>query len=174
MVGNKWTYLPWPRLFNSSAVAPCCGKKWRHKLSFLELNGAMARVCGFPEDCMDSTVSCNIDNRGSIRIFSKGYDLHCCATDTLIRATWEVATSLNCRVYVKSIRRCSTKAAICADALSKADFVTFNKLMPEHEANPAILPKSYVKWLQNPVDDPYLGDRIIAELKSNGISVMNV
>ena len=62
VVGKKWTYFPWPKLINSNAIAPCCGKRWRCKLTFLELNGHMARVCGFPEDCLDSTICTNIDN----------------------------------------------------------------------------------------------------------------
>ena len=25
----RWTYLPWPKLFNTNAVAPCCQVQWR-------------------------------------------------------------------------------------------------------------------------------------------------
>lgn len=32
VVGRQWVYFPWPRLFNTSAVAPCCGMKWRQVL----------------------------------------------------------------------------------------------------------------------------------------------
>ena len=173
VVGQSWIYLPWPRLFNSMAKASCCGKFWKNKLTFLELNGAMARLCGFPEDCIDSSVSTHIDNRGSVYVSGKGYDLRCPTTNTLVKATWDVATALNCRSYVKNIRRCSTVGAIAADALSKADFQTFDKLIPGHELEPNKLPKSYVKWLQNPVPDPNLGDKIIADLRSNGVKIMS-
>ena len=172
VVGNKWVYVPWPKLINSNAVATCCGKRWRFKLSFLELNGHMARVCGFPEDCLNSIVCTNIDNRGSCRQNSKGYDIHCSTTDTLIRAVWEVATSLNCRAYVKNVRRLSSLPAIGADALSKADFKTFWRVIPDHELEPVKLPKAYLKWLENPVRDTELGARIVSELRSNGNKIL--
>ena len=172
VVGSQWGYIPWPKLFNSSAVAPCCNMKWRHKLSFLELNGHMARVCGFPDDVRDSIVVTNIDNSGSCRMAEKGYNLKCETTDTLLRATYEVATALNARAYVKKVTRLSTRAAIAVDAISKADFATFREVWPEHDLEPVKMPRVYLHWLQSPVKDNELGKKIIQELRDNGVPML--
>ena len=89
-----------------------------------------------------------------------------------MRAVWEVATSLNCKAYVRNVRRLSSIPAIAADAISKADFKTFHQVIPDHEPDPVKLPKAYVKWLQNPTADTGLGKRIVAELKDRGINTL--
>ena len=35
--GNAWTFVMWSSLINSEQRAPCCGNRWRSKLSFLEV-----------------------------------------------------------------------------------------------------------------------------------------
>ena len=141
-------------------------------MTFLELNGHMARICGFPEDVRDSVIVTNIDNSGSVRVAEKGYSLKCATTDTLLRAIYEVATALNAKAYVKKVARCSTRAAIAADLLSKAEFGKFWEIWPEHDLEPVKIPRAYLKWLDNPVKDNSLGRRIIEEMRDNGITML--
>ena len=79
---------------------------------------------------------------------------------------------MNCKAYVNNVRRLSSPQAIGADALSKADFKTFWKVIPDHELEPVKLPKSYLRWLENPVRDTELGARIVSEIRANGIKTL--
>ena len=101
-------------------------------------------------------------------VLDKEFSKFCETTDTLLRAVYEVATALNAKAYVKNVRRCSTRPAIAADALSKANFKLYWDVWPEHELEPVKLPMQYIKWLQSPVKDNDLGHRIIEEMKANG------
>ena len=171
----RWTYLPWPKLFSTNAIADCCGMKWKHKMSFLELVGHVLRVIAFPDTVQDSSVATFIDNNGSCRMSQKGYYVKCAVTDTLLKTVYEVASALNGKEFVIVVTRCSTKGSICADAISKGNFDTFHELMPRHRVDPEKIPIAFVKWLYReggPVPDYNLGADIIKELKENNVKTL--
>lgn len=167
----RWTYLPWPKLFNSNAISPCCGMKFRHKMSFLELIGHALRIIAFPDTVCNSAVATLIDNDGSVKMSKKGYCVPCPVTDTLLRMIYEVTAALNGTEYVLEITRCSSRSSIAADAISKASWDTLDKVMPLRNPDPEKIPVSFVKWLYTeggPKADRDLGEKIIRELKGNG------
>ena len=83
---------------------------------------------------------------------------------TLALAISELAAALNCRLEVRKVMRCSTIGAEAADAVSKADFLRFRRTMPGSNLNPAPVPEVLVGWVQNPVEDRRLGERLLSEM----------
>ena len=119
----------------------------------------------------NSAVATNIDNFGTVRMSQKGYCVKCAVTDTLLRTVYEVATALNGTEYVIEITRCSTTAAVAADAISKCDFKRLDIVMPFRNAEMEKIPREFLKWLYQkggPKPDRDLGQKIIDELKANG------
>ena len=87
--------------------------------------------------------------------------------NTILSAMNEVAIGLNVDIFLEKIRRCSNEQAEAADALSKADFVTFRKNMPRANPGPHRVPYALLKWIQNPQPDRFLGLKILAEMARN-------
>ena len=83
-----------------------------------------------------------------------------------------VAVALGSNAYVRDITRCSTVKAEAADALSKSDFERFMRLMPEREIEQRHVPRSFLKWLDNPVDTDTLGPMIVGDLREWGIKTL--
>ena len=61
---------------------------------------------------------------------------------------------------------------MAADALSKADFKLFRTIMPDHNLTMCWVPRTILKWLQDPVVDMDLGYKILLELKGMGQEVL--
>ena len=97
-------------------------------------------------------------------IYAKGYTTSCVYSYTVAMAINEVALALNCNVVLTKVLRCSNREAIIADHLSKAEFKKFYDLMPERRLNPARVPATLLKWINNPVEDTNLGQRILKEM----------
>ena len=141
-------------------------------MNFLELVGHALHIIAFPELVAGRTICTKIDNHGSTVIARKGRDLRCPVTDCLVRTCSYVATALQCRAFVGDITRCSSLAAKSVDAISKSQWDRFHELMPGHAIEPRRIPPSFAKWLDNPVDDMFLGTRIVADLKKWGIETL--
>ena len=105
-----------------------------------------------------------IDNSGTVTIARKGYDLKCDVTNCLIRTINYVAVAMNTRAYVLDVRRCSSDSAKAADFISKMKWRDFDAVMPDRETAPRHVPRHYLKWLDNPKVDKYLGRNIVLEL----------
>jgi hypothetical protein len=116
-----------------------------------------------------------VDNIGSVRIWKKGYSTNCQLCTTLVKAIATVAAGLGCRVRMDKVTRCSSTGPLLADALSKADFVKFRDVARESDwelqLEPAKVPVSVLKWIENPVVDDDLGDKILVEI-SNEVLVL--
>ena len=168
--GDAWTYLQWPSYVNSDRVCGC-GRKFRHKLSFLEMMGHLLHVSVFPEEVRGRSIRTNIDNEGTVVLTAKGRDTRCALTDCLIGTINHVAVALDCRAYVVKVTRCSTTEAKAADALSKAAYYKFRELMPTSEKLPKTIPRTVKAWIENPVVDRDLGRKIVRELMIEGVEV---
>ena len=72
----------------------------------------------------------------------------------------EVAQALNVNILVTKIPRCSDKYTIIADAISKADWMTFDTLMKDRSIEPCRIPVALLKWINDPVEDLALGSKI--------------
>ena len=148
-----------------------CGKKFRHKLSFLEMIGHLLHVSVFPEEIKGHSIRTNIDNEGTVVLTAKGRDTRCALIDCLIGAVNHVAVALDCRAYVVKVARCSTMEAKAADALSKAAYCKFRELIPTSEKLPRAIPRTVKAWIENPVVDRDLGRKIVRELMIEGVQV---
>ncbi len=164
VAGNWWFYLPWSRKVNCGVKA-ADGKKLSKKLSALELVGPLVAVSAAAQFGLGDPMRIWVDNFGSVRIWKKGYSSSCALCNTLVKAMATVAAAFGCRVTLEKIRRCSTKPAILADLLSKADFRRFWALRSQEcNRDPSAIPKSILAWVANPVPDEHLGTRILRDL----------
>lgn len=84
---------------------------------------------------------------------------------TLVVAISKLAASLGCTVDFCKITRCSNTYATLADHLSKANFNHFHALAGQQNitfpVEPAWIPPSLIKWIENPTEDDNLGDDIL-------------
>ena len=158
-----WAYTPWSRFINSGKQDRQ-GRRFARKLSLLELLGALLVVSAGADICRGKDVRVWIDNAGAVQIFRKGYCTSCPVTSAVARAIHVVAAGIGCRLWVVKIRRCSTRSAVMADALSKAAFGKFLHLWIGALPDMALLPGPFLQWVQRPRADPALGERILAAI----------
>ena len=52
------------------------------------------------------------------------------------------------------------------------DWGQFHELIPSHDIDPMRIPPSFVKWLDCPVDDRFLGQKIVKDLNRWGIETI--
>ena len=158
-----WFYASWPRCINAGQQDER-GRSLARKLSLLELMGPLFVVAVGHKQCKGQDVRVWVDNAGAVHIYRKGYSTACPRTSTVARAIAVVAAGLGCRLYVCKIRRCSTPGAVMADAISKGELRKFAGLWDGPLPEGAMVPRCLLRWLQNPVADPGLGDRILGEI----------
>ena len=167
VVGPWWFFLPWSSAINVGRPGPD-GKRVGRKLSALELVGPLAVLAAGPDICRAQPVRVWVDNAGSVKIWEKGYSNSCLLCSTLVKAISTVAAGLDCRLEIHKIKRCSSPAAVMADALSQGNFRKFRsvaatvglRLFP----TPAAVPLALRRWVARPRADDDLGHRILAEL----------
>ena len=94
----------------------------------------------------------------------QGWSTLCNLCNIILVAMHQVSTALACELFVTNIGRCSNKEAVAADALSKCDMGRFLVNMPEANIVPEEVPGALLKWIENPLPDRKLGDRIIKEM----------
>ena len=95
----------------------------------------------------------------------------CDLCNTLLLAIHQVSTALCCETFISSVSRCSSNETNAADALSKCDMGRFLNNMPEANITPERVPGSLLQWIENPVPDRKLGQRIVKEM-SEGWSLV--
>ena len=162
-----WTFLPWSRKINLGGRSNT-GKELGRMMSALELIGPLVVVSSGFRWCTNNPVRIWVDNAGSVFIWRKGYSTTCFLSTTLVKAIATVAAGIGCQVDIVKITRCSTPLADMADALSKCAFSRFWHLAKANsyllEQAPAWIPPALVAWIQNPVPDDDLGQKILNNL----------
>ena len=162
--GQWWFYLRWPRKINCGVKAED-GKKLSKKLSALELVGPLVAISAAGQLGPGYPMRVWVDNMGSVLIWKKGYSSSCALCNTIVKAMATVAAALGCRLTVEKTRRCSSKPAILADALSKANFRGFwAKRSLDSNTDPYRVPPSILAWVANPKPDDELGTRVLRDL----------
>ena len=160
---DMWTYVPWGRRINEGWRA-YDGKLLSHKMSAWELVGPLlALVCG-GNMLSGKQLKVFVDNDGSVRMWKKGWCMVCDLCNSILVALHQVSTALACELFICGIMRCSNEKAEAADALSKCDMKRFWRCMPGANVSPEEVPGSLLAWLENPVPDRLLGDRILKEM----------
>ena len=105
-----------------------------------------------------------MDNSGAVRIYAKGYSSGCVYSYTVAMAINEVARALNCNIVLTKVTRCSDVNTVIADAISKADWETLDRLMVNRNIDPCRVPRSLLKWINDPKEDLRLGKKILEEM----------
>jgi hypothetical protein len=162
--GPWWFYLRWPRKINCGVKA-ADGKKLSKKLSALELVGPLVAISAAGQLGPGLPMRVWVDNIGSVLIWKKGYSSSCALCNTIVKAMGTIAAALSCRLTVEKTRRCSSKPAILADALSKANFRAFWAARPPgSNVDPFRVPPSILAWVANPKADDELGTKVLRDL----------
>jgi len=164
--GPFWFYVPWGRRINCG-MKGADGKRLSRKLSALELVGPLICISAGRRFCKRRPVRVWVDNAGSVGIWRKGYSTSCQLCTTLVCAIARVAAALGCTFTIEKITRCSNSGAELADHLSKGNFAAFYKEWPsgsQRDLEPAWIPPAILAWIDNPSDDPTLGDAILRDL----------
>ena len=104
-------------------------------------------------------------------MYRKGWSTVCDLCNTLLVAIHQVSTALAYELFITDIGRCSNVQAIAADALSKCDMPRFLKNMPLANMIPEEVPGALLKWIENPVPDRKLGQKIIEELSEKYVLI---
>ena len=76
----------------------------------------------------------------------------------------EVAASINCRLEIIKIQRCSNKLTEAADAISKADFRRFRRMIPGADTAPARVLTRLLSWVMGPKEDRNLAAKLLKEI----------
>ena len=163
VMGTLWAYLPWGEVINGGKKYED-GKLFKNKMSAWELVGPLVVVSAGADSLRNKSLIIPVDNTGSVAIFRKGWCSSCMLATTLALAIHEVASALNCTLEITKVRRCSDDMTKAADALSKGQVQKFISLVPDADIGPAKIPSELVRWIGNPKEDRFLGERIIKEL----------
>ena len=84
--------------------------------------------------------------------------------NTVIRALYLVARSLNCKLYLEHINRCSRPEDVVTNMLSKSNFMGMRGKMRHTETFPRRTSFALVKWVRNPKPNRNLGDWILGDM----------
>ena len=160
---KAWFYVPWPTWLNQGKPNSD-GVKFDRKLCVLEMLGPLAVLTIRPNMVRNRDMEVFVDNSGAVKIYAKGYSSGCVYSYTVAMAIHEVATALNCNVQLTKITRCSDTYTVVADAISKADFVTLDRLMNDRDLEPSRVPRALLRWINDPKEDTGLGKRILEEM----------
>ena len=160
---REWFYVPWPRWLNEGKPNSD-GIKFDRKLCVLEMLGPLVILTIKPNMIRNKDLEVFVDNSGAVNIFAKGYSSGCVYSYTVAMAINEVAKALNCNIVLTKVGRCSDVNTIIADAISKADWATLDRLMGNRNTDPCRVPRSLLKWINDPKEDLNLGQKILEEM----------
>ena len=133
-----------------------------NKLTFLESCAALLGITMCPELLFNNTIYIYSDNAGLVNAFQKG-NCRCMYTYSVILAIRAIARSLNSKVNIVKIRRCSNNLSTTADLLSKGKLNEALELMEDGVYGK--YSSSFISWLSNPFPTRGLGMAIIMEMK---------
>ena len=159
---GSWSYMPWPELIRSNRPNSD-GMKFAHKMCSLEGLAVLVGLVSIPDRVRNKEVHILCDNAAFVAAFRKKHS-SCSYAYTVAKAINDVAEGLGAVAKVIKTKRCSTPAADIADALSKADWDRAWQQMPFRDANPGRIPPTILKWINNPVNDMDLGDKILCDM----------
>ena len=162
---STWAVLEYGDVINSGQPA-YDGKDLACKMSVWELVGPLMVLTCAPDSVRGRQVITYVDNAGSVQIYKKGWSTKCNLCNTIVRAIHLVACALKCDFWVQKITRCSSAESEAADALSKNHERRFLNNMPKALGRPPKnVPKVLRNWIENPVPDRNLGEKILDEMK---------
>ena len=156
-----YIYMMYPDLIRFG-LRTGLGHSSTNKMCFLEGCAAMMGLLMCPELLCNQTIYIYSDNAGLVGVFKKG-NSHCLYTYTLILAMRVIARSLNSRVFIKKVSRCSSDMSTVADLLSKGFLSEANEIMGDSVWGN--YSSTFTHWMSNPFPTRGLGLAIVRELK---------
>ena len=139
------------------------GKSMAHKLTTLELIGALMPLVMDFQAMAGQPVVCFLDNIGAAWCWKKGHSNKDELASTIVRAMAHVAAAARIELFVEWIPRNSTPDATLCDSLSKGSLRAALHY-PDMMANLPSPPKVLMDWLKDPRVDDSLGPRLIREV----------
>jgi hypothetical protein len=141
------------------------GAKFGHKTTTLELIGVMLPFLLIPEQLQNQHVVVKVDN---VACFF-GWENRSLSGDTcasiLIRALHLITAYLGSVIHFQHLPRLSTWDARLADRLSREATTTAEDRRLLESFQTSTLPKSLENWLENPVEDFSLAERLLEEVE---------
>jgi len=172
VANSWWAYLPWSRVINLNK-RQFDGKRVGRTMSALELIGPLLAISSGFTWAKNQPIIFWVDNAAAVFIYKKGYSRSCKLSTSIVLAISRIASGLGSTVQISKILRCSTPLATMADALSKADFLKFWSLSSQLNLNlpvsQAWVSPALLAWIQNPIPDDYLGDRILLDIAKHSL-----
>jgi len=167
-----WYYIPWPKRVAAGGWM-IDGLKVGRKMSALELVGPFVFIAAGQEILAGKHVNIWVDNAGSVAIWNKGYSNNCRLSTAIVTAISAIAAATRCTVNVRKVLRCSNTGAVLADQLSKAQFKEFRNTADSANwrlrTEPAAIPVALLAWIDKPVPDMELADKILRELAKSRV-----
>ena len=160
----------WPRVYSYCmypdlirlGIPTRMGHLLSNKLTFLEGSAALLGMTMCPELLLNNTIYIYSDNAGLVQAYEKG-SCRCMYTYSILLAIRALARSLNSKVIIVKIKRCSESFSTMADLLSKGLLSEAKELMEDSVCGNHS--STFVNWLSDPVPTRGLGLAIITELK---------
>ena len=134
------------------------------KLTFLEAAAALLGLSSMARFLTNKTLVIWTDNAGLCFAYKKGYS-KCLYAYTICKAISDLARRLNAKVVIRKTPRRSGWREMCADDISKSEFVSARNLMGERNEF-VFPPKTLVKFMQKPRPNRVLGVALARELES--------
>jgi len=170
VMGSWWYWLPWPKRIQHGSLKHE-GKKVGRKLSALELIGPLVIIAANFAACRYRQVVVWVDNAGSVAIWQKGYSNQCSLCTTIVKATSQLAAAAGCELFIKKITRRSDDGSKIADSLSKGLFTQARIEACTRgtalDTEPGKIPTRLIQWIDHPVCDDQLANRILHELSQS-------
>ena len=159
---RKYYLQPWPINIKKN-LKNRHGVRLGSKLSMLESTAVLTIICCFGQLLKNRHVVVKTDNIGVVWAMRKKHsrDLYCYST---AKATAYIADKLNIKLRVEKVPRCSDGPTTVADLLSKGDMYAALDIMGEADPTPPYIPRTLMKWLENPTPTRVLGHAILKEL----------
>ena len=142
-----------------------------HKLTTLEGVAALFGLVMDPNLVKMKTVTVWTDNAGLVWAV-RNKSSRCPYAYTVSKALVDVAAGLDVLLYVRKTPRCSGRAEMSADALSKSDFKRFKENCRHRRSRQGFVSTVLQEWLMDPVPTRQLGADLLLEMESRGTQVL--
>jgi hypothetical protein len=140
------------------------GKYFGSKSCTLEAVGLLMAVVTDPATMVGRHVVLEVDNLGVVYGWEKKHCKEDPETSLLLRCLHVLEAKLSCKIYVKHVKRCSTEMALLADKLSRASTTDDECREKTKHASKLELLGSLKAWLENPVIDWTLPEKLCKEI----------
>jgi len=155
--------LSWPKFLINGAKNQK-GSYFGSKSGTLEAVGLILPFISYPKDLVGKHIVLQVDNTSLIYGWDKRYCKNDPETSLLLRVLHVVEAFLPCKIYVKHVKRCSNTMSDLVDQLSRKSSTTDSTLFSVRNTQKYNPSGHLLKWLENPVMDWSLPDKIIVDI----------